>query len=99
MLGGGGFEGLEGAGEGGEGVFDAHAFEAAGADEADGVGVVGPETDVGSSSSPFGGSRWLATSQTPTCALDSAPSHNSTAVDGCVPDGAYDDAWTYLVAG
>ncbi len=66
---------------------------------ADGVGVVGPETDVGSSSSPFGGSRWLATSQTPTCALDSAPSHNSTAVDGCVPDGAYDDAWTYLVAG
>lgn len=65
---------------------------------ASGVGVTGPETDVGSSSSPFGGSRWLATSQTATCPLDSAPSHNSTAVDGCVPDGAYDDAWTYLTA-
>ncbi len=64
-----------------------------------GVGVIGPETDVGSGSSPFGGSRWLATSKTPTCPLDSAPNHNSTAVDGCVPDGAYDDAWTYLTAG
>ena len=45
----------------------------------------------------FGGSRQLVTSTPSACPIgDSAPSHNSTAVDLCVPDYAYDAAWRYL---
>jgi hypothetical protein len=45
---------------------------------------------------PYGGSHRLLTSLASTCPLLSVPSHNSTAVDACTPDGAYVAAWRYL---
>ena len=60
------------------------------------VGIPGPEADVSTGPS-FGGSRQLVTGIPSACPIgDSAPSHNSTAVDLCVPDYAYDAAWRYL---
>lgn len=60
---------------------------------ADAVGVPGPE--VAAESPPFAGNRLLATTAS-TCPWDSAPGHNSTALDLCAPDGAYRDAWREL---
>lgn len=62
---------------------------------ANAVGVTGTEvqTSVGP---PFSGSKRLITSVPSTCPWDSAPGHNSTAVDLCVPDLAYNNAWNYL---
>jgi pimeloyl-ACP methyl ester carboxylesterase len=61
----------------------------------DALGVPGPEVSA-SSPPPFDGSRRLMTNVASTCPWDSAPGHNSTAVDLCVPDYAYSSAWTYL---
>jgi hypothetical protein len=60
------------------------------------LNVTGSEVQVSSSAPPYGGSRRLITSVPSTCPFDSAPGHNSTAVDLCVPDGAYINAWNYL---
>ncbi len=62
---------------------------------ADLLGVPGSDVNV-TVGAPFGGSNRLITSTLSTCIWDSAPSHNSTAVDACVPDYAYDVAWRYL---
>jgi pimeloyl-ACP methyl ester carboxylesterase len=62
------------------------------------LGVPGAEVNVTSASPPYGSSKRLVSSLASSCGLwDSSPSHNSTAVDACVPDYAYDAAWTYLV--
>ncbi|UDY34678.1 BPSS1187 family protein [Dermatobacter hominis] len=61
------------------------------------LGIPGSEVNVTTSSPPYGGSKRLVTSLASSCGLwDSSPSHNSTAVDACAPDQAYDAAWTYL---
>jgi hypothetical protein len=63
------------------------------------LAIPGAETNVANVGPPYGGSKRLVTSIVSACALvDSQPSHNSTAVDLCVPDGAYDQAWNYLVS-
>lgn len=66
---------------------------------ADAVGVPGSEVNVASSTPPYGGSNRLRTSLGATCPLDTAGSHNSTAVDFCTPDGAYVNAWTTMANG
>ena len=62
----------------------------------DAVGVTGAEVSVTSAAPPYGGSHRLVTSLASTCPWDSAPGHNSTAVDACAPDLAYNAAWAYL---
>lgn len=62
----------------------------------DTLGVAGPETSVTSSSPPYGGSGRLVTSASSTCPWESVPSHLSTAVDACTPNGLYDAAWRHL---
>lgn len=62
-----------------------------------GLGIPGAEVNVTGTAAPYGGSRRLITNLGSTCVWDSAPSHNSTAVDACVPDYAYDAAWNYLL--
>ena len=62
----------------------------------DAVGVTGPEVSVTSATPPYGGSRRLITSAASTCPFDATPSHLSTAVDLCTPDGLYAPAWRYL---
>lgn len=62
---------------------------------ADLLGVPGAEVNV-TVGAPFGGSNRLITSTLSACPWDSSPSHNSTAVDACVPDYLYDAAWRYL---
>ena len=64
---------------------------------ADAVGVPGSEVSVQSSSPPYGGTNRLLTSAGSSCPFDPSGFHNSTAVDICVPDGAYVDAWTHLL--
>ena len=62
---------------------------------ANAVGIVGAE--VPANTGPlFSGSRRLITSVPSTCPWDSAPGHNSTGFDLCVPDLAYNSAWNYL---
>ncbi|MGI9579335.1 MAG: hypothetical protein ACR2OH_14140 [Microthrixaceae bacterium] len=57
------------------------------------VGIPGPE--VSATVTPFTTNQ-LLTSLTPQCPFDSVPGHNSTSVDGCVPGGAYYDAWRFM---
>lgn len=63
---------------------------------ADAALMTGPEVSVQSASPPYGGSRRLITSLEHTCPFDGAPNHDSTGVDVCVPNGAYDAVWRYL---
>lgn len=63
---------------------------------ADAVGVPGAEVSVNGNTPPYGSNR-LITSVGSTCPWDPYGNHNSTAVDICTPDLAYDAAWTELV--
>lgn len=65
----------------------------------DALGVTGPEVLVNTGSRPYSGSHRLVTSVIPSCPLDSAPKHNSTATDGCSPAEAHTSAWRYMAAG
>ena len=65
---------------------------------ADAIPVVGAPVNVATQPASYGGSRRLYTDAASTCPWDGSPSHNSTAVDLCAPDGLYVTPWRYMAA-
>ena len=63
------------------------------------LGISGAETNVLSSSRPWGYSQRLITTITPSCPLDASQAHNATAQDLCAPDGQFVPVWRYVAGG